>query len=119
LKVYQWFVLVFFIFLQIILKNLKSGPWFSCEKEIENNKKEYYCCTGMAVELLSLVAEGSKRINNGERIEEKNEKEEIYVDNSFSFVLKINESYGVVLLEEGEEKNNEKKKGFKLTGMVF
>ncbi|CAK5006752.1 unnamed protein product [Meloidogyne enterolobii] len=87
-----------------------SGPWFPCEK-LENNKKEFYCCSGMAVELLFLISEGSKRIN-GEEKEEKEEEELIVADNSFSFELKLNDSYGAVLLGEQEGE------GFKLTGMI-
>uniref|UniRef100_A0A915LUN3 Ionotropic glutamate receptor C-terminal domain-containing protein n=1 Tax=Meloidogyne javanica TaxID=6303 RepID=A0A915LUN3_MELJA len=68
-----------------------SGPWFPCEK-LDNNKKEFYCCSGMAVELLFLISE--------------------VADNSFSFELKLNDSYGAVLLGEQEGE------GFKLTGMI-
>jgi len=68
----------------------------------------------MAVELLFLISEGSKRINGEEEKGEKEGEEELIVaDNSFSFELKLNDSYGAVLLGEQEGE------GFKLTGMVL
>ncbi|MFH4981798.1 hypothetical protein AB6A40_008507 [Gnathostoma spinigerum] len=71
-----------------------DGPWYACQKRLDNTTNEQYCCSGLSVDLLSNLSVPEQ---GGE------------IDTSFTFDIHLNECYGSVILTDD---------GYKLSGMI-
>jgi hypothetical protein len=70
------------------------GPWYPCVKQENSSYESTFCCAGYAIDLLAALSR--MKVQNRRR--------------AFTFDLRLNESYGAVLLGEEE--------GYYLNGML-